>query len=327
MHITLQYYVLLYIIQCAIYCYLVCIVTIACWSFGFYRSNMTKLTFVDVEEWLDANPDSCGDYFLRKANLSLINKWLLNNGYNAVTEQALSVGRRSSMPMSSPLSPISPVSDSILDTHVEGVPTPSSISKPKPPPRTNSRKFLRQDFAKCKNKHLFRTCEAAMTLGQPVTDVDARRSSLKGMRKYTSLPPSSINMLSLLIESKIRLPNHVSKDVALLNELRRTNEREFFLNIVMDIANEMDMKRLSSKIIQNICILLDADRASLFQVRKTRKGKFLVSKVFDPCWWTSILPPFKGDNIVQVAWGKGITGHVAESGDTVNISKASQVRH
>nr|KAG5705660.1 hypothetical protein BaRGS_026599 [Batillaria attramentaria] len=67
------------------------------------------------------------------------------------------------------------------------------------------------------------------------------------MRQFRSLPPTSINMLSLLIQSKVRLPRYPSKDVDLKRDLRHSNEREFFLEIVKDISNDLDLKSLSSK--------------------------------------------------------------------------------
>lgn len=69
--------------------------------------------------------------------------------------------------------------------------------------------------------------------------------------RYTSLPPSSVNMLSLLIESKVRLPqcfplhNRATKR----DLLKSQGEKEFFLSIVRDIATELDLKSLSHKVI------------------------------------------------------------------------------
>ncbi|XP_014666168.1 PREDICTED: dual 3',5'-cyclic-AMP and -GMP phosphodiesterase 11A-like [Priapulus caudatus] len=294
------------------------------------RRSMTRLTYHDVEQWMDANPDSRCDYFLRKADLSLVNKWLLCHGHDTVLTETKSACRRSSAPGHAPTvltAALSSPLERVLDTHVEGraTTTTTSHSKPKPPPRSNSRKFLRQDFAKCKNTLLYRTCEAAVVSSEmPSSDVEARRNSLKNMRQYTSLPPSSLNMLSHLIESKIRLPRHVSKDAAQLNELRRTNEREFFLDIVKDIANEMDVRHLSSKVTQNIRLLLDVDHSSLFLIQKSHKGKVLVSKQFDAYTGTNVLLSTSGDNVVQVPWGTGIIGHVADSGETVNLTQASE---
>lgn len=50
----------------------------------------------------------------------------------------------------------------------------------------------------------------------------------------------------------------------------------------------------------------------------------LVSKLFDVCP-RSTLEEMENQDEVRVAWGTGIAGHVAESGEPVNIPDAYQV--
>ncbi|RZF41138.1 hypothetical protein LSTR_LSTR010790 [Laodelphax striatellus] len=150
------------------------------------------------------------------------------------------------------------------------------------------------------------------------------------MRKYTSLPPNSINMLSLLIESKVRLPQCMTHSRATKREqLRVQGERDFFLGIVRDVATDLDLKSLSQKTVDNLTVLLDADGASLFLVEGPRGGRqTLVSKVFDVHSGASrFLLPGGGastDNEVQVPWGVGVLGHVADTGETVNLQIACE---
>jgi hypothetical protein len=66
-------------------------------------------------------------------------------------------------------------------------------------------------------------------------------------------------------------------------ELRRVDDRAFFLDIVKDIANDLDLKSLTKKITENLAILLDAEAASLFIVQGPRGKQTLVSKVC-PCF-------------------------------------------
>lgn len=49
-----------------------------------------------------------------------------------------------------------------------------------------------------------------------------------------------------------------------------------------------------------------------------------MSKLFDVCP-RSTLEEMEAQDEVRVAWGTGIAGHVAESGDPVNIPDAYQV--
>lgn len=73
-------------------------------------------------------------------------------------------------------------------------------------------------------------------------------------------------------------------------------------------------------------MLVDADRSSLFFVERNKVGKkILVSKVFDPYTGTNCLPATRGtDNVVKIPWGQGIIGHVAASGEIVNLVDASK---
>ena len=90
-----------------------------------------------------------------------------------------------------------------------------------------------------------------------------------------SLPPTSVNMLSLLIQSKVRLPRYPSKDIDHKRELRHSNEREFFLEIVKDISNDLDLKSLSQKMVMNMSCCADAEKASLFLVSWDTFSDFL----------------------------------------------------
>ncbi|XP_035827579.1 dual 3',5'-cyclic-AMP and -GMP phosphodiesterase 11A-like, partial [Aplysia californica] len=120
---------------------------------------------------------------------------------------------------------------------------------------------------------------------------------------------------------QVRLPRYPSKDIDHKRELKETNERDFFLEIVKDISNELDLKNLSSKMAANVGCMLDADKVSLFLIEGKTTGKpMLVSKIFDLHAGTSIYPSCTGD--IRVPWGQGIIGHVAETGETVNRKNA-----
>uniref|UniRef100_H3DM45 Phosphodiesterase n=1 Tax=Tetraodon nigroviridis TaxID=99883 RepID=H3DM45_TETNG len=115
-----------------------------------------------------------------------------------------------------------------------------------------------------------------------------------------------------------------SKLSAAEERLKETNEREFFLELVKDISNDLDLTNLSYKILINVCILVDADRCSLFLVEGPAHKRTLVSKFFDVHSGTTVRPSSStlNSNEVQVPWGKGIIGYVAEHGETVNIPNA-----
>ncbi|XP_033733094.1 dual 3',5'-cyclic-AMP and -GMP phosphodiesterase 11A-like [Pecten maximus] len=270
---------------------------------------MSGLTTGAVEEWMDSHKESMQELFLKKADTVLINKWLLLHGYSAVCDNAPHPSKRGSLTggNSNPSSPRDLRCDDGFFEHVHQ--------------RSNSKKYLRQDFAKSKKKNIFRTYEPTSS---PELTTEGRRSSLKDMRMFRSLPPNSVNILSLLIQSKVRLPRYPSKDIDMKRDLRQINERDFFLEIVKDISNDLDLRSLTNKIKSNISVLVDGDAGSVFVVEgKGSSRPVLVSKLFDIHSGTSILPSTSGESSIKVAWGKGIIGHVAAIGDTVNILDAN----
>ncbi|KAF3425065.1 hypothetical protein E2986_03869 [Frieseomelitta varia] len=131
-------------------------------------------------------------------------------------------------------------------------------------------------------------------------------------------------------------------------------QNDQFIIFVKDICNELDVRSLCHKILQNVSTLLHADRGSLFLVQgergggcmpssqnhdsssnnstdnansgKTGNGNFeqrgtgyarsrcLVSKLFDVCSRSTLLEMEKKDEI-KIPWGTGIVGYVAESGE------------
>ncbi|XP_067131816.1 dual 3',5'-cyclic-AMP and -GMP phosphodiesterase 11A-like [Centruroides vittatus] len=270
---------------------------------------MTNLSLSEVEDWLDANPESVADYFIRKADIDLINRWLMAHGFLTIRDYVSSRRGSTTLNNSEEDSPVEKNSGYFSDGG-------DAANK-----RNSSKKALRQDFARSKARTVFKRNEP---LSQSA-DTHTRRNSLKDMRKFLSLPSRSIHILNLLIESKIRLPRLPSRCMESKRELRDTNERQFFLEIVEEIAHDLDVKSLSQKIIVNLCVLLDSDRASLFLVEGPKSHQCLVSKVFDVhCGTSLLLPSVTDDSEIKVPWGKGIIGYVAETGETVNLIEASE---
>ncbi|XP_046753536.1 dual 3',5'-cyclic-AMP and -GMP phosphodiesterase 11 isoform X2 [Diprion similis] len=128
------------------------------------------------------------------------------------------------------------------------------------------------------------------------------------------------------------------------HELRHLDEKDLIFELVKDICNELDVRSLCHKILQNVSTLLHADRGSLFLVQGERGGgctphnnrnrdhgqgrnqsysrsRCLVSKLFDVCSRSTLLEMEKKDEI-RIPWGTGIVGYVAESGEPVNIPDA-----
>ncbi|EDO43657.1 predicted protein [Nematostella vectensis] len=109
-------------------------------------------------------------------------------------------------------------------------------------------------------------------------------------------------------------------------DLKNSNEREFFFEIVRDIANDLDLKTLSYKILVNVGILTNADRCSLFLVEGPKGKQWLVSKVFDvhigSLNVSSAKEAIDHQREIRVPLGVGLVGYAAETGETVNIPDA-----
>ncbi|KAK2150638.1 hypothetical protein LSH36_397g01035 [Paralvinella palmiformis] len=273
----------------------------------------------DVESWLESNPGWFQDYVLRKADTLTINKWLTSRGLPTIQDSLQPGPFR--------------IESTSQDSSEQTSPDPRGCGEDHffsdvRHQRSNSKKYLRHEFARAKMRSVFRTHEASFAQSRDQSSLAERRSSLKGMRQFLSLPPTSGSILSMLIQSKVRLPRYRSKDEELKRELRAANERDFFLEIVKDISHDLDLTSLTSRILVNVSILVDAEWSSLFFVEGQKGKQSLVSKVFDLCTGTSCLPTMRGDNIVRIPWGQGIIGHVAETGQSVNITDANQlIRH
>ena len=99
-----------------------------------------------------------------------------------------------------------------------------------------------------------------------------------------------------------------------LKRLKIDNEQSLLLELVHDIANDLDITSLCHKILQNVSILTDGDRCSLFLVQKFTHGhRILVSKVHDVNSSSTVADVSASEEIV-VPWGSGIVGYVAQTG-------------
>ncbi|CAG9827483.1 unnamed protein product [Diabrotica balteata] len=117
------------------------------------------------------------------------------------------------------------------------------------------------------------------------------------------------------------------------HELRQMDEKDLIFELVKDICNELEIRSLCHKILQNVCMLLNADRGSLFLVEGDKtscqvdsghyRDRCLVSKLFDVCSKSTLVDIEKKEEI-KIPLGTGIVGYVAQSGEPVNIPDAYQ---
>ncbi|XP_064603088.1 cGMP-specific 3',5'-cyclic phosphodiesterase-like isoform X2 [Liolophura sinensis] len=110
--------------------------------------------------------------------------------------------------------------------------------------------------------------------------------------------------------------------------IRRPNilqmeEKELFMELIRDIASELDVNVLCHKILQNVSTLTKCDRGSLFLSRGTKDNRYLVSKLFDVTRTSTLEESVVAEGTeIKVPFGRGIVGHVAQTKETVNIKEA-----
>ncbi|OTF82896.1 hypothetical protein BLA29_002640 [Euroglyphus maynei] len=59
------------------------------------------------------------------------------------------------------------------------------------------------------------------------------------------------------------------------------SEEQLLVKLLVDITSELDVDILCHKILTNVSLLINCDRASLFLVKGNRTNRYLVAKLFD----------------------------------------------
>lgn len=304
------------------------------------------LSFDQVEQWLDEHPQLTEEYFVRKGTARMVQLWneareecsdvfeldtkLINNcdaqrgknfRFNETidiinsNEEGININEAGeTRPCSTPTSPIT-----------RRYSEPQRQGNPK-------RHFFIGDGGK--HRLIGKSVSSSFVDSLDLSTCEIREDRTKRvrsppsrqLRKTKSLPNcGQQNVLGALIESKIRLPFSIGLNAESKLDLKNSNERQFFFEIVRDIANDLDLTTLSYKILVNVGILTNADRCSLFLVEGPKGKQSLVSKVFDVqvgCPNSPAKDFINQQREITVPWGKGLVGYAAETGETVNIPDA-----
>ncbi|XP_031441005.1 cGMP-specific 3',5'-cyclic phosphodiesterase isoform X2 [Clupea harengus] len=93
------------------------------------------------------------------------------------------------------------------------------------------------------------------------------------------------------------------------------------LELVRDVSSHLDVTALCHSIFLHIHELIEADRYSLFLVGEDSSNrKFLVSRLFDVAEGSTLEQA--SSSCIRLDWNKGIVGHVAATGQPLNIRNA-----
>lgn len=110
-------------------------------------------------------------------------------------------------------------------------------------------------------------------------------------------------------------------------ELGRLDESDLFMELIRDVANELDINILCHKILVNVGLLTHADRGSLFLAKGPLDDRYLVAKLFDVTQDTELeeaIQRAKNEEI-KIPFGIGIAGYVAQTKEIINIKDAYKV--
>ncbi|XP_034670133.1 dual 3',5'-cyclic-AMP and -GMP phosphodiesterase 11 isoform X1 [Drosophila subobscura] len=320
-----------------------------------------------MEAWLDENQEFVQDYFIRKATRQTVDAWLVSHATTAGNDVVSSSSpthpngqTSSSRGGSGATTPVRKISaheferggllKPIVNT-IDGTPTFLSIG----PPMDNGGvggscsnlqnvggvvagqyQYHSHHHSHHHHPHLHHSQHSHYQAGGAVgsSSLGSISSVAAGAGTGGGASPGSTgaggsssagsgNVHQYQFYHCIQRPQRLSR-----NELKQLDEKEIIFELVKDICNELEVRTLCHKILQNVSILLNADRGSLFLVQGRCNGpdglkKCLVSKLFDVCP-RSTVEEMEQQEEVRVAWGTGIAGHVAESGEPVNIPDAYQ---
>ena len=198
-----------------------------------------------IESWLDEHPGFFQNYLIRKGNRALIDAWLVSHALPPGTTRSAAPNDDCSDPGSSVANQHNCVSPSRTSVSVGSIATVAAVtstttttaSTPTSKSSTTGsgsgtpvRKISAHEFEKGGlTKPLFNTIDGAPTFLSPPG------------------PPSG-EVISGQIRKRSR------------NDVKGLDETELIFELVKDICNDLDTRRLCHKILQNVGPLTNADR-------------------------------------------------------------------
>lgn len=207
--------------------------------------------YARMEAWLDEHPDFVQDYFLRKATRQVVDTWLVSHATPTSANSSSCI-----IPLAADLSPSS---HQVNTAPTSGCSIPANTA---PSSRAGSgattpvRKISAHQFEPL-HKPIVNTIDGTPTFlsVSPTGDCPATCTSTSGAVGTGGMPV---------------YPGPGRTQRRSRHELRQLDEKELIFELVKDICNELDVRSLCHKILQNVSILLNADRGSLFLVQGDR---------------------------------------------------------
>ncbi|KAF9807615.1 hypothetical protein SFRURICE_008828 [Spodoptera frugiperda] len=105
---------------------------------------------------------------------------------------------------------------------------------------------------------------------------------------------------------------------------KQLDEADLFMDLIKDVANELDIDVLCHKILVNVCLLTSADRGSLFLAKGIPPNRYLQAKLFDVTRDTELTDALKTarSQEIKIPFGVGVAGLAAQTKYPINIKNA-----
>ncbi|XP_073963396.1 cGMP-specific 3',5'-cyclic phosphodiesterase-like isoform X2 [Choristoneura fumiferana] len=105
---------------------------------------------------------------------------------------------------------------------------------------------------------------------------------------------------------------------------RQLEEADLFMDLIKDVANELDIDVLCHKILVNVCLLTSADRGSLFLAKGMPPNRYLQAKLFDVTRDTELPDALRTarSQEIRIPFGVGVAGVAAQTKHHINLKNA-----
>ncbi|XP_076007832.1 cGMP-specific 3',5'-cyclic phosphodiesterase isoform X2 [Genypterus blacodes] len=248
-----------------------------------------------MEAWLDDHREFTHSYFIRKATREMVNAWFTERVH---TIQPSSKETPPPQRLHQSSTDPCPAAVSLLENRC-----PSPASAPSPAPSTPTRKISASEFDRPLRPIVVKDSEGSLTF---LSDAEREAVPLRG---------------AVMGEGGVGVGVGVGGQGVLSGGRGGGDRCARLLELVKDVSSHLDVTALCHKIFLHINELIAADRYSLFLVGEDSSNrKFLVSRLFDVAEGSTLEE--SSSNCIRLEWNKGIVGHVAATGQPLNIKNA-----
>ncbi|XP_075890014.1 cGMP-specific 3',5'-cyclic phosphodiesterase isoform X3 [Nelusetta ayraudi] len=255
-----------------------------------------------MEAWLDDHLEFTHSYFIRKATREMVNAWFAERVHSIQPsaskdspspQQQRAHQASADLTLSSTSSNLPPAL-CLLDSYSQ----PAS-SAPSPAPSTPTRKISASEFDRPLRPIIVKDAEGSLTF---LIDADREAVPIRG---------------SIMGEGG---GGDGGRGIG-AGSGSGSDRCARLLELVKEVSSHLDVTALCHKIFLHINELIAADRYSLFLVGEDSSNrKFLVSRLFDVAEGSTLEE--SSSNCIRLEWNKGIVGHVAATGQPLNIKNA-----